>query len=152
MASLAAPLAQAASAVAGEEIEIKLERPSDAEHGDYATSVALQLAKKLGRPPREVADELATSLASAPSLATAPEIAGPGFLNLRVSDDWYRQALTEILEAGDAYGGGSATTRERIQVELVSANPTGPLTVGSARNGAYGDAVARLLELSLIHI
>ncbi len=148
LAALAEPLSIVASALAGETIDVKLERPSDPDHGDYASTVALQLAKKLSRPPREVAGELATSIAGADALATEPEVAGPGFLNLRVSDAWYRDALAELLDAAGTYGGGSAATRERVQVELVSANPTGPLTVGSGRNGAYGDSVARLLEFA----
>jgi arginyl-tRNA synthetase len=75
-------------------------------------------------------------------------VAGPGFLNLWLKPAWFGEALAEILDAGADYGAGSATTRQRIQVEMVSANPTGPLTVGHGRNGAYGDAVARLLELA----
>ena len=76
------------------------------------------------------------------------EVAGPGFLNLFLATAWYGEALAEILERGAAYGGGSAAAPEKVQVELVSANPTGPLTIGSARNGAYGDSVARLLEFA----
>lgn len=148
VARLGDPLASAASALAGEEVDVKLERPSDPDHGDYASNIALQLAKKLSRPPREVAEELAATVADVSGLAGTPEIAGPGFLNLRVNDSWYGEALADVLAAGDAYGSGSSQLRERIQVELVSANPTGPLTVGSARNGAYGDAVARLLEFA----
>jgi arginyl-tRNA synthetase len=141
-------LADAATGIAGEAVEVELERPGDTTHGDYATSVALQLAKRVGRPPRELAGELASAVEDSALLAAAPEIAGPGFVNLRVSDAWYRGALEAMLEAGDGYGSGSASAPERVQVELVSANPTGPLTVGSARNGAYGDAVARLLEFA----
>ena len=148
LSALSEPLAAAASKLAGTPVDVVLERPSDADHGDYATTVALQLAKKLGRPPREVAEELAASMSSVEALAAAPEIAGPGFLNLRVSDGWCADALAELLDAGGDYGGGSASNTERVQVELVSANPTGPLTVGSARNGAYGDSVARLLEFA----
>ena len=148
LAALAEPVVAAASTLAGAPVDVVFERPSDADHGDYATSVALQLAKKLGRPPREVAEELAASMSGGEALAGAPEIAGPGFLNLRVSDDWCADALADLLDAGADYGGGSAPKAERVQVELVSANPTGPLTVGSARNGAYGDSVARLLEFA----
>lgn len=148
LAELAGPLTEAASQLADEPLEVALERPSDASHGDYATTVALQLAKKLGRPPRDVAVELAATLEGVDALVGDPEIAGPGFINLRVSDAWYGRALAEILEAGGDYGAGFAARPERVQVELVSANPTGPLTVGSARNGAYGDSVARLLEFA----
>src|SRR6266540_1908273 len=76
------------------------------------------------------------------------EVAGPGFLNLWLTRDWYERALAEILEGGERYGAGEPAERERILVELVSPNPTGPLVVGSARNGAYGDSIARLFELS----
>jgi arginyl-tRNA synthetase len=126
---------------------VTLDRPSRAEHGDYATNVALQEGPKNGRPPRELAEALSRSAAGLPEVERA-EVAGPGFLNLFLAPTWYGEALAEILEAGGDYGAGSAAVRERVQVELVSANPTGPLTVGSARNAAYGDAVARLLEFA----
>ena len=126
---------------------VRLERPSRAEHGDYATNVAMQQAPRNGRPPRELAEGLAADVAKLPQVERA-EVAGPGFLNVFLTPDWYGAALAEILEAGADYGGGSAPVRERVQVELVSANPTGPLTVGSARNAAYGDAVARLLAFA----
>jgi arginyl-tRNA synthetase len=123
---------------------VTLERPGQPEHGDYATNAALRAAPNLRRAPLEIAEDLRTAAAAVPGVAQA-EVAPPGFLNLRMSDEWYGEALQEILAAGEGYGGGSAATAERIQVELVSPNPTGPLTVASARNGAYGDSVARLL-------
>jgi arginyl-tRNA synthetase len=126
---------------------VELERPSRAEHGDYATNVALQQGPRNGRPPRELAEELASNVAGLADVERA-EVAGPGFLNVFLAPSWYSEALAEILAVGESYGAGSAATPERVQVELVSANPTGPLTVGSARNGAYGDAVARLLEFA----
>jgi arginyl-tRNA synthetase len=126
---------------------VRLERPSRAEHGDYATNVAMQLGPRNGRPPRELAESLAAEAAKLPQVDRA-EVAGPGFLNVFLTPDWYGAALAEVLAAGAAYGGGAATVAERVQVELVSANPTGPLTVGSARNAAYGDAVARLLSFA----
>jgi arginyl-tRNA synthetase len=138
-------LAQALTDIAG--VPVELERPSDAEHGDYATNVALRLAPTRGRPPREVADEIAAE-ALARGLVAAAETAGPGFVNLRVTDQWLSDAVSEIVGAGDAFGSQSADGPERIQVEMVSANPTGPLTVASARNAAYGDAVARLLAFA----
>ena len=101
-------------------------------------------AKTAGRPPRELAAELAAKLAELPEIAAA-EVAGPGFVNLRLADAFFLDALAEV---GDGYGGGSAAKPERVQVELVSANPTGPITVASARNGAYGDSVARLLAFA----
>jgi arginyl-tRNA synthetase len=126
---------------------VTLERPSRSEHGDYATNVALQLAPSNGKPPREVAEAIAERAADLAEVERA-EVAGPGFVNIFLAPSWYGDALGEILEAGDAYGGRCVETREQIQVEMVSANPTGPLTVGSARNGAYGDAVARLLQFA----
>jgi arginyl-tRNA synthetase len=126
---------------------VTLERPSRSEHGDYATNVALRLGPQNGRPPRELAEQLAREATELDAVERA-EVAGPGFLNLFLRPAWYTEALGEILEAGERYGGGFVETAERVQVEMVSANPTGPLTVGSARNGAYGDAVARLLEFA----
>jgi arginyl-tRNA synthetase len=124
---------------------VALERPASPEHGDFATNAALQLAPERKQPPREIAEELATQ-AVAHELVERAEVAGPGFVNLWLSPTWYLEALGDILEAGEAYGGGFADPLERVQVEMVSANPTGPITVASARNGAYGDSVARLLE------
>ncbi|HVM69324.1 MAG TPA: arginine--tRNA ligase [Gaiellaceae bacterium] len=138
-------LEAAASDAAG--VPVELERPGDPSHGDYATNVALRLAGARRQPPRAIAEELAAQLAAHDDVVSA-EVAGPGFVNLRLGDAWYARALTEALEAGDRYGAGSAATPERVQVEMVSANPTGPITVASARNGAYGDAVARLLEFA----
>jgi arginyl-tRNA synthetase len=145
----------AASAVAGLEgrlaelagAPVALERPNNPEHGDYATNVALQLAPTRSRPPRELAEELAAAALQLPEVDRA-EVAGPGFVNLWLGPHWYRETLAGLLEGGPDYGAGSAETPERVQVELVSANPTGPLTVGSARNAAYGDSVARLLAFA----
>jgi arginyl-tRNA synthetase len=120
---------------------VELERPQDPSHGDYATNVALQSASRHRRPPREFAAELAERAAALDEIERA-EIAGPGFVNLWVTNAWLGEALAEV---GPDYGGGTAPERQKIQVELVSANPAGPLTVGSARNGAYGDSVARAL-------
>ena len=127
--------------------DVELERPSDVEHGDFATNAALKLAGARRRPPRELAAELADLAETLPAVERA-EVAGPGFVNLFLADEWFASALGEILAAGDAFGGGSAAEARRIQVEMVSANPTGPLHVAHARNGAYGDAVARLLEFA----
>jgi arginyl-tRNA synthetase len=126
---------------------VSLERPTRAKHGDYATNVALQQGPRDGRPPRELAQALAAEIARLPQVERA-EVAGPGFVNIFLAADWYGEALEEILDAALDYGSGSAPVKERVQVELVSANPTGPLTVGSARNGAYGDSVARLLAFA----
>ena len=127
-----------------DELGVELERPASADHGDYATNAALQLAPERKQPPREIAEELVGKAQALDSVERA-EVAGPGFVNLWLSPAWYGDALGEMLAAGDRYGAGSAAKRERVQVEMVSANPTGPITVASARNGAIGDSIARLL-------
>jgi len=126
---------------------VALERPSDPQHGDYATNVAMQLAPVRKQAPRELGEELAAAAAELDEVERT-EVAGPGFVNLWLAPSWYGEALAEMLEAGRDYGSGSAAKREKVQVEMVSANPTGPITVAAARNGAIGDSVARLLELA----
>src|SRR5436309_6569939 len=137
--NVVARLAARLSDIAGAPVE--LERPSDPLHGDYATNVALRTAPQRKRPPRELAAELAERAQELEEIEGA-EVAGPGFLNLWVTSGWLDDALREI---GPDYGAGKPEQAQKIQVELISANPAGPLTVGSARNGAYGDSVARLL-------
>ena len=124
-----------------------LERPRQADHGDYATNAAMLLAPVMKAKPRDVADQLVAGLTSrlGASLERV-EVAGPGFLNLFLSDVWYVDALAHVLSAGDTYGAGGAAVFEKVDVEFVSANPTGPLHVGHARNAAYGDALARLFS------
>jgi arginyl-tRNA synthetase len=141
VARLAAELSEAVGA------PIELERPSDPAHGDYATNAALQLAPERRQPPRQLAKEIVAS-ASGLSAVERAEIAGPGFVNLWLTDVWLADALAAVVERGRDFGAGDSDKRERIQVEMVSANPTGPITVASARNGAYGDSVARLLEFA----
>jgi len=126
-----------------------LERPKKAGFGDYATNAAMLLAPRAGVPPRDVAGRLAGELEVL--LGTALErieIAGPGFLNLFLSDAWYVDALAHVLAVGEAFGGGSADPAERVNVEFVSANPTGPMTAAGGRHAAYGDSLARLLEFA----
>jgi arginyl-tRNA synthetase len=124
------------------EAPVELARPQDPSHGDFATNVALQSVSLHRRPPREFAAELAERAAELDEVERA-EVAGPGFVNLWVTTAWLGMALAEI---GPDYGAGSAARRERVQVEMVSANPTGPIHVAHGRNGAYGDSVARLFE------
>jgi arginyl-tRNA synthetase len=124
---------------------VELERPADPEHGDYATNAALRLAGARRQAPRELAAELVEQAEALPEVERA-EVAGPGFVNLFLVDAWFAGALRAILDAGDAFGRGWPDRRERVQVEMVSANPTGPLHVAHGRNGAYGDSVARLLD------
>ena len=128
-------------------VPVSLERPGKSEHGDYATNVPLRLAGAQKRPPLEIAADLAEVVAALPGVERA-ETAPPGFLNLWLSRSWFGEALGEVVAAGSEYGAGSAETPERVQVEMVSANPTGPVTVASARNGAYGDSIARLLAFA----
>ncbi|MGH2839748.1 MAG: arginine--tRNA ligase [Solirubrobacteraceae bacterium] len=124
-----------------------LERPKKAGFGDYASNAAMLISKAAGEPPRDVAarvaEELQTRLGDA---IDRVEVAGPGFLNLFLTDAWYAAALGDALVAGEAFGGGGADPPLRYNVEFVSANPTGPMTAAGGRHAAYGDAVARLLE------
>jgi arginyl-tRNA synthetase len=125
-------------------VPVALERPNNPEHGDYATNAALRAAPIHRRSPMEIAEELRSVATALPGVKAA-EVAPPGFVNLELGPAWYGEALAEILAAGNDFGAGSAGKPEKVQVEFVSANPTGPLTVASARNAAYGDSVARLL-------
>jgi arginyl-tRNA synthetase len=131
---------------AGSHAAITLERPPRADFGDYSTNAALLLAPAAGAPPRELAEQLGDALrARLGEQLERFEVAGPGFLNLFLADGWHRAALAEVLAAGESFGRSGALARERIIVEFVSANPTGPMHVGHARNAAYGDALARVL-------
>jgi arginyl-tRNA synthetase len=126
-----------------------LDRPPKPELGDYSSNAAMLLAAPLGDNPRAVAErlqaELETALGASGSLDRV-EVAGPGFVNLFLSDAWYRRALAALVAAGDDLGPAPTESPERILVEFVSANPTGPLHVGGGRHAAYGDALVRLLE------
>jgi arginyl-tRNA synthetase len=127
---------------------IALERPPKPELGDYATNAALLLAPSLGSSPREVAERLGEHVQRLlGEHLERYEIAGPGFLNLFLADSWLRAGLARVLAAGRSFGAGGALRSERVLVEFVSANPTGPMHVGHARNAAYGDSLARVLEL-----
>ncbi|HVF79560.1 MAG TPA: arginine--tRNA ligase [Solirubrobacteraceae bacterium] len=126
-----------------------LERPKKAGFGDYATNAAMLLAPRAGAPPRAVAGKLAAELEQllGGSLERV-EIAGPGFLNLFLSDAWYVDALAYVLAARESFGAAGADPVERVNVEFVSANPTGPMTAAGGRHAAYGDSLARLLEFA----
>ena len=126
-----------------------LERPKQAGHGDYATNAALVLAPVVGAKPRDVAERLSDALRErlGESLARV-EVAGPGFLNLWLADAWYASAVDWVLDAGDRFGAVTPERAERVNLEFVSANPTGPLTAASGRHAAYGDALGRILELA----
>jgi arginyl-tRNA synthetase len=122
-----------------------VEKPGRPEHGDLATNVALALAKAARKPPRVVAEALARALEGGAIIASA-EVAGPGFVNLRLRPAAFHAEVRAVLEAGKGWGRAPAATGERIHIEFVSANPTGPITVASGRNAILGDAVSRLLE------
>ena len=125
--------------------QVVVERPKTKEHGDYATNVALQLAKRAGLPPRDFASLLAARLESAEGIASA-EVAGPGFLNIRVEAGAQGAVAAEIVAAGTAYGTTRTLAGQRFNVEFISANPTGPLHLGHTRWAVVGDAIARVIE------
>ncbi|MFG1676404.1 arginine--tRNA ligase [Micromonospora sp. NPDC049282] len=122
-----------------------VERPRNPDHGDYASTLALQLSKKVGVPPRELAAALAEQLGKAPGIKSV-EIAGPGFLNIRLDAAAAGQLARVIVEAGPAYGRSDTLAGQRINLEFVSANPTGPVHIGGVRWAAVGDALSRLLR------
>lgn len=124
----------------------ELERPRNAEHGDWATGIAMVCARLAGMPPRAIAEAIAERLSHAD--VAAIEIAGAGFINIRLSHIWLTEIVREVIGAGDAWGRSTADDPQRIQLEFVSANPTGPMHVGHGRWAAIGDTLARLLEWS----
>lgn len=151
------PLPQLADAIAATASEllglavgeggITLERPPQADLGDYSTNAALVLAGAARQPPRELAQRIGEGLQQRLQARIERfEVAGPGFLNIFLNDAWHVDALRSVLAAGERFGAGGASTAERILIEFVSANPTGPMHVGHARNAAYGDALGRLLS------
>ena len=131
------------------DVEVKLDRPREAAHGDYATNVALAGARVQKRAPREVAQAfvaLAQADAAVRALAEAIDIAGPGFVNLRLSPAARQSVVKRVLAERGDFGRTRERAGERIMVEFVSANPTGPLHVGHGRQAALGDAISSLLE------
>ncbi|MFN3629040.1 MAG: arginine--tRNA ligase [Casimicrobiaceae bacterium] len=135
-------------------VTVAIERPRNPEHGDWATNVALQLAKPLGKPPRDIAAALKATLEAAdlPSIAGL-DIAGPGFINIRLARAARFSAITEVLTRGEAFGCGTSKAGQKVLVEFVSANPTGPLHTGHARQAALGDTLCNILETqgALVH-
>jgi arginyl-tRNA synthetase len=125
--------------------EVRVERPKVREHGDYATNIALQLAKRAGRQPRELAAELAERLVAVDGIGAA-DVAGPGFLNLRIEAGAQGEIAAQVVVAGEAYGRNETLAGERINLEFISANPTGPLHLGHTRWAAVGDALGRVLS------
>jgi arginyl-tRNA synthetase len=127
--------------------QVVVERPRSKDHGDYATNVALQLAKKAGIAPRDLAALLADRLGAAPGVAGV-EIAGPGFLNIRVSAGAQGALAAQIVAAGASYGSSDVFAGEKINLEFVSANPTGPIHIGGVRWAAVGDALGRVFTMT----
>jgi arginyl-tRNA synthetase len=157
LADLRDALEAAAAAIGGDAVppssRLTLERPKKAGFGDYATNAAMLLAPVVGAPPRDVAGQVGAELgARLGDRLDRVEVAGPGFLNLFLSDGWHVAALADVLAAGDRFGAGAPDDAERILVEFVSANPTGPLTAASGRHAAFGDALARLLQFAGHHV
>ena len=125
---------------------VALETPRQPEHGDFACNVAMGLAKRLGQAPRSIAEALVSELGDADGLVDSAEIAGPGFINFRLATSAWQGQVAEILKAGTDYGSARQAKPDRIQVEFVSANPTGPLSTGHGRQAVLGDCISRLLE------
>ena len=146
--AIAELLRQALAALPAAPLPIELQRPKLAEHGDLSCPVALALARQLGRPARQIADDLAARLRELPqaqTLLASIEVAGPGFVNLRLTDAAKQQVARAVLQQGRHFGDGSEGCGRPVVVEFVSANPTGPLHVGHARQAALGDALANVL-------
>ena len=124
--------------------EVRVERPRNRDHGDWSTNIALQLAKGAGIPPRDLATALATHLASVPGVK-AVDVAGPGFLNITLDAASAGELARSVVEAGATYGHGRSEAGRVVNLEFISANPTGPLHIGHTRWAALGDAMRRLL-------
>ena len=126
-------------------IELRIERPKEREHGDYACNVALRLASSVRRPPMEVAEVIAQRIVRTEPVADV-SVAAPGFINITLDSDWQRGQLLSVIQAGDQWGRTDLGAGQRVQVEFVSANPTGPLQVGNGRGAVLGDALAAVLD------
>jgi len=127
---------------------VRTKRP---EHGDFASNIALVLAQKAGRPPRALAEEIVAHLVDPEGMVARVDVAGPGFLNFKIADAYWLRVLGEILQRGEDFGHGAPKVSPRINVEFVSANPTGPLHVGHGRGAAVGDALCCLLRFAGYH-
>lgn len=141
-----AELARVASTLGAEGIEFVLERPRDQGHGDLATNLAMVIARQRKTNPRKIAEQVLAELRLPPDVIARTEIAGPGFINLWLAEDQLGALVSSILSLGEFYGRGTFGSGSRVNVEFVSANPTGPLHVGHGRGAALGDGIAALLE------
>ena len=144
---LASAVADGTLTIEGELPVVKVERPRSREHGDWATNVAMQLARRAGRNPRELGELLAARIAAHDGVEEA-EVAGPGFVNIRLSAASVGELARAVVEAGGSYGRTEGGAGKTVNLEYVSANPTGPLHIGGARWAAVGDSLARILEFS----
>lgn len=144
--AIRAALIEAAAKLGAPNVEVALERPRDPNHGDLATNLALALAKTLGQKPRAIAERLVANLELSTTVIRKTEIAGPGFINFFLVDAQVVGVLPAILAAGASYGKSDVGKKKKINVEFVSANPTGPLHVGHGRGAALGDGISALLE------
>jgi len=144
--TIRAALIQAAARLGAPAPDVVLERPRDPTHGDLATNLALTLAKKLGEKPRAIAERLIAGLELPPGLVRKAEIAGPGFINFFLAEAQVVSILPALIGAGADYGKSDVGRTQQVNVEFVSANPTGPLHVGHGRGAALGDGIAALLE------
>jgi arginyl-tRNA synthetase len=125
---------------------VRVERPKREGQGDYSTNLAMLLAPAMRKAPREIAEQVGAALSEVLEADLVRfEVAGPGFVNLFLSDDWYRRAVRTVLDAGERFGAEGAEVTRNVLVEFVSANPTGPLVAASGRHAAYGDALSRVL-------
>jgi arginyl-tRNA synthetase len=127
-------------------VKLTFEKPKSAAHGDLTTNIAMQIAKSVGRNPRSIAREIVERLSLESDLVSQVQIAGPGFINFYFTDKFFTQSLKEVLQQGSSFGRSSVGGGKKSQVEFVSANPTGPLSVGHGRQAAIGDTIANLLE------
>ena len=144
---LRAEVTRAARAIgAPDDFVALIERPRESSHGDWATNAAMVLARTMRRKPRELAESLVQGLDRARAGVSAVEIAGPGFINFRVAADSVARGLASLMQAGERFGAAATGAGKPVNVEFVSANPTGPLHVGHGRQAALGDAIAALLE------
>ncbi|HTY58828.1 MAG TPA: arginine--tRNA ligase, partial [Bacteroidota bacterium] len=125
---------------------VSFEKPRQAGHGDLTTNIAMIVAKGMGKKSRDVASEIVARLDTDPSLVAGVEVAGPGFINFSFAGTYYLRQLEELVRTGDSFGRSAVGRGKKVQVEFVSANPTGPLTVGHGRGAVFGDTVARMLE------
>jgi arginyl-tRNA synthetase len=144
--AIRAELERVAAGFGADGLEFVLERPRDAGHGDLATNLAMVLARRERVKPREMAARLVEQLQFPPTVVSRTEIAGPGFINFWLAENQLADAVATILEQGKAYGRSTEGAGLKVNVEYVSANPTGPLHVGHGRGAALGDAIAALYE------